>query len=249
MTGRESQILCGLFLSKYNEQGLVALGFESFAEAYNVLGSALSVPPATIKNYRDELDPYFPNRRKGWYQRPLRKHCEAVLTQYGDLPLSELTLIIKTLFDPVADLFEDASRHDDEQDEAGHSPFAKRLVTGRAAEGFFRTNYHTHQELSGGSLIDTTQTGCGFDFRINFSDRAIFYAVEVKGLFDSSGNIMLTEKEHRRADQFRDRYLLYVVRNFREVPFASIWRDPLNCDLKWDLLSQQQTINSWRTGL
>src|SRR2546421_11171852 len=103
MTARESQILCGLFLSKYNEQALAALGFESFAEAYNVLGSALTVPPATIKNYRDELDPYFPNLRKGWHQRPLRKHCEAALKRYGDLPLPELAVIIKTLFDPVAD--------------------------------------------------------------------------------------------------------------------------------------------------
>ena len=248
MTARESQILCGLFLSKYNEEALANLGFESFAEAYNVLGSALDVPPATIKNYRDELDPYFPNRRKGWYQRPLRKHCEGVLKQYGALPLPELVVIVKTLFDPVADLFEDADASD-EKDVDGHSPFAKRLVTGRAAEGYFRTNYHTHQDLSGGLLIDTTETGCGFDFRINFSDRPTFYAVEVKGLFDSSGNLMLTEKEHRRAEQLRDRYFLYVVRNFREIPFASIWRDPLNSDLRWNFLSQQQTVNSWRTGL
>jgi hypothetical protein len=98
-------------------------------------------------------------------------------------------------------------------------------------------------------LVDTTKTGCGFDFRINFSDRATFYAVEVKGLFDTGGSIMLTEKEHYRAQQLRDRYFLYVVRNFRDNPFTSVWRDPLNSELKWDLVSQQQTINSWRTGL
>jgi hypothetical protein len=244
MGGRESQILCGLLLSKYNEKALASLGFESFAEAYNVLGSALNVRPATIKNYRDELDPYFPNRRKGWYQRPLRKHCETVLKEYGDLPLSKLVIIVKTLFDPVADLVESA-----EEEEAEPSAFAKRLVTGQAAEGYFRTNYETHEALVGGLLVDTTKTGCGFDFRINFSDRAMFYAVEVKGLFDSGGSIMLTEKEHSRAQQLRNRYFLYVVRNFRDIPFASVWRDPLNSQLKWDLVSQQQTINSWRTGV
>jgi len=216
MTARESQILCGLLLSKYNEQALAALGFESFAEAYNVLGSALSVSPATIKNYRDELDPYFPNRRRGWHQRPLRLHCKAVLEEYGGMVLPELAMLVKTLFDPTADLLETEPQQEYAEETALSSSFAKRLITGRAAEGFFRANYDGHEEWRGGSLVDTTSTGCGFDFRINFADTASFHAIEVKGLFDSRGNIMLTEKEHRRADQFRDRYFLYVVRNFRE---------------------------------
>ena len=248
MTARESQILCGLFLSKYNEQALAALDFESFAEAYNVLGSALSGSPATIKNYRDELDPYFPNRRRGWHKRPLRAHCKAVLKEYGAMSLAELAAIVKTLFDPVADLFEEDLAREDEED-IDQSSFAKRLITGRAAKGFFRTNYDRHEEWRGGILVDTTSTGCGFDFRINFADSSAFYAVEVKGMFDSRGSIMLTEKEHRRADQLHDHFFLYVVRNFRETPFASVWRDPLNADLEWELLTQQQTINSWRTGL
>jgi Domain of unknown function (DUF3883) len=248
MTARESQILCGLFLSKYNEQALGALGFESFAAAYNVLGSALTVSPATIKNYRDELDPHFPNRRRGWHQRPLRLHCKAVLEKYGELSLPELATLVKTLFDPAADLFE-TEPEQEYADGTGQTSFAKRLITGRAAEGFFRANYGRHEQWRGGNLVDTTSTGCGFDFRINFAETASFHAVEVKGLFDSRGNIMLTEKKHRRADQFRDRYFLYVVRNFKEIPVASIWRDPLNSDLKWDLVSQQQVIKSWRTGL
>lgn len=52
------------FLSKYDEQGLVALGFESFAEACSVLGLALNVPLAILKNHRNELDPSFPNRSR-----------------------------------------------------------------------------------------------------------------------------------------------------------------------------------------
>ena len=248
MTARESQILCGLFLSKYNEQALAALGFESFAEAYNVLGAGLSVSPATIKNYRDELDPYFPNRRRGWHKRPLRPHCKAVLAEYGKMSLLKLASIVKALFDPTADLIDEEDKQEGVE-AFDESSFAKRLITGRAAEGFFRVNYGRHEEWRSGSIVDTTSTGCGFDFRINFSDQAIFHAVEVKGLFDAGGSLMLTEKEHRRANQLRDRYFLYVVRNFREAPYASIWRDPLNSDLKWDLLSRPQIINSWRTGL
>jgi hypothetical protein len=171
-----------------------------------------------------------------------------VLKDYGAMPLGELSAIVRTLFDPVADLFEEELAQEDKED-IGQSSFAKRLVTGRAAEGFFRANYDRQEQWRGGSLIDTTATGCGFDFRINFENSSAFHAVEVKGMFDSCGSIMLTEKEHLRAGQLRDRFFLYVVRNFRKTPFASVWRDPLNAELEWELLSQQQTVNSWRTGL
>ncbi len=58
-------MLAGLYLSKFDALGLKRLGFKSFAEAFNVIGYAVGAPPASIKNYRDEFDPLFPNRRKG----------------------------------------------------------------------------------------------------------------------------------------------------------------------------------------
>jgi hypothetical protein len=54
---REKLILTGLYLSKYDSAGLKKLGFESFIEAFNVIGYALGGKPASIKNYRDEFDP------------------------------------------------------------------------------------------------------------------------------------------------------------------------------------------------
>ena len=61
---REKLILVGLYLSKYDSLGLKRLGFSSFVEAFNVIGYALGSKPASIKNYRDEFDPLFPNRRQ-----------------------------------------------------------------------------------------------------------------------------------------------------------------------------------------
>ena len=63
ISSREKLILTGLFLSKYDKLGLRRLGFETFLEAFNVVGYALGGKPASIKNYRDEFDPLFPNRR------------------------------------------------------------------------------------------------------------------------------------------------------------------------------------------
>jgi len=70
---RDKQIICGLFLSKFDKSAIKKLGFESFTEAFNTLGYSLGARPASIKNYRDELDPYFPNDRRGWHKRP----CES----------------------------------------------------------------------------------------------------------------------------------------------------------------------------
>jgi hypothetical protein len=82
---REKLILAGLYFSKYDSVGLKKLGFGSFLEAFNVIGYALGAKPASIKNYRDEFDPLFPNRRKGWHKRPTRDYCLRVFKQYQDL--------------------------------------------------------------------------------------------------------------------------------------------------------------------
>ena len=46
---REKLILAGLYLSKYDSLGLKRLGFESFAEAFNVIGYAMGSRPGSIK--------------------------------------------------------------------------------------------------------------------------------------------------------------------------------------------------------
>ena len=206
------------------------------------------MPPSTIKNYRDELDPYFPNGRKGWHQRPLRRHCSDVLEKFGDASLDKLARLVKSFFDPNWDLDDvDDDKRGSSEMPLEESPFAKRLVTGRAAEGFFRLNYRAQEELASGTLIDTTLLGCGFDFRINFEGPRDFYAIEVKGMFNDKGGLLLTEKEFHLANKLKDRYFLYVVRNFRESPYASVWRNPLNTEIDWELREEQITVSSWRT--
>src|SRR6266853_1392475 len=93
---REKLILVGLYLSKYDSLGLKALGFESFVEAFNVVGYALGSRPASIKNYRDEFDPLFPNGRKGWRKRQIRRYCLRMFEEYKNLDLESFTDLIKS---------------------------------------------------------------------------------------------------------------------------------------------------------
>jgi hypothetical protein len=133
---REKLILAGLFLSKYDAVGLKRLGFESFLEAFNVIGYALGAKPASIKNYRDEFAPLFPNRRKGWHKRSTREYCLKVYREYKGLDLDAFTGLVKSFVGFDENVWSEVRTKDERED--GASLFAKRLITGLAAERYLK---------------------------------------------------------------------------------------------------------------
>src|ERR1700677_804529 len=128
---REKLILTGLYLSKYDSVGLKKLGFESFLEAFNVIGYALGQKPASVKNYRDEFDPLFPNKRRGWHNRPTRGYCLKVFTAYKNLDIETFADLIKSFAGYDESTWSELQPESEKPD--GESSFAKRLITGLAA--------------------------------------------------------------------------------------------------------------------
>ena len=98
MDARDKSIITGLYLSKYSQDGLNKLGFKSFQEAFNVLGFSLGSKPASLKNYRDEFDPLFPNNRKGWHKRDTREYCKKYFDEYKNVEFLTFTNLIKSFF-------------------------------------------------------------------------------------------------------------------------------------------------------
>ena len=245
LSPREKAILAGLYLSKFDSEGLRQLGFDSFIQAFNVIGSALGVQPASVKNYRDEFDPLFPNRRKGWHKRPIRDYCKAIYVSFGGLSLKDFTILLKRIIYKEHDL--DVLMEEVERKQGEDQSFAKRLITGQAAEQYFRARYKEIGVFKDFELEDTTKLGCGFDFRL-FSS-STFYGIEVKGLSESNGSIALTGKEYSVASLLRRRFFLFVVKNFKENPFHELYRDPLNGPLVFDRLEQRIVQVSWTTRL
>lgn len=152
------------------------------------------------------------------------------------MPLKEFAVLLKSLICERGpnDILTDESEFDWETE----SSFAKRLITGQAAEKYFEVIHPTLPTLSDYTLENVTDLGCGFDFRLRKSMSADFLAVEVKGLNDTNGKITLTDKEHRVAGLLSQRFYLFVVRNFREKPFHTIYCNPLKSDL---IFSRQET--------
>jgi hypothetical protein len=228
---REKLILVGLYLSKYDSLALRQLGFGSFVEAFNVIGYALGSKPASIKNYRDEFDPLFPNRRKGWHKRSTRGYCQQVLEQYNSLDLQSFTGLVKSFVGYDENLSSELRPQG--RSRSRQSYFAERLITGLAAERYFESVHPNLSQFKGYSLQNTTRLGCGFDFRLEPTIGGDFLAVEVKGLKDMTGTLSLTPKEHETASLLGERFFLVVVRNFRESPSHQIFRNPLSSSLRF----------------
>lgn len=251
MTQRDKQIICGLFLSKFDQEGLKHLGFNSFLEAFNALGCSLGARPASIKNYRDEFDPFFPNTRQGWHKRPLRIHCRRVMELFGHVTMQELGDVLSafSLASERAETLPELSHLLNAADSGPQSPFAKRLITGRAAEKYFSANFETVPQFAGGELIDTSLWGCGFDFKLSFQGDRPYDAVEVKGLREKSGQIQMTDLEYRVSDLLKDRYFLVVVRNFEESPYISVIQNPLGTSLQFTRQSRHEIRLTWSTTI
>lgn len=243
ISSRTKLVLTGLYLAKYDSIGLRHLGFRSFAEAYNVIGYALSSKPASIKNYRDEFDPRFENQRKGWHKRPIREYCLKVFEEYKSLDIELFTGLIKS-FAGYDENLSSETRAKDESEESA-SGFAKRLITGLAAERYFESIQPTLPEFRGLQLENTTRLGCGYDFRLHASAHDRFLAVEVKGLRELTGGLSLTPREYEAATAMQDRFYLFVVKNFQKSPLHEIFPNPLSSRLEFTRSERITVQVSW----
>lgn len=243
-TIRDKAILIGLYLAKYDKKGIEILGFSGFAEAFNILGLSIGAKPASLKNYRDEFDPLFPNERMGWRNRPIRDYCKVFYDEFSGLDFKSFNKLIKSFvlkdFD-VEEIVERVEKKDKTE------TVAKRLVTGEAAEEYFKKNYRNVSDFNQFELKDTTNLACGFDFKL--SNNSYFYCVEVKGLSGSSGSVSLTEKEFDIAKTYTKQFCLFVVLNFAEKPYHNYIYDPLNSQLKFKKIERQVTQTNYTTTI
>jgi len=247
MATRQKLILSGLYLSKYDLLGVKKLGFDSFVEAFNVIGYALGSRAASIKNYRDEFDPLIPtNPRKGWHRRPIRDHILATFEEYNGLDFDSFTGLVESFFG-----FDENARSrivPPEQQDEGPSSFAQRLITGLAAEQYFESVHADLPEFKDYLAENTTRFGCGYDFRLRKDpSQEDFLAVEVKGLKEQTGSLLMTPKEHDVALAMKERFFLFVVRNFRETPSHEVFQNPLYCDLRFRRIERVTVQVSWLT--
>ncbi len=230
---RDKAVLMGLFISKFNKQALDSFGFTTLKEAYNVFGYSVKIPPTSIKLYQQEFDPYFPNGRKGWHKRELREYCSEIMEKVNNLSFDDFHRLIDSF---VLDEFVDIKDIKFSKRQTKERKFqTSRQLTGKAAEEYFVMNYPNISPFQNYVLTDTTNMGCGFDYKLSLD--ADNYYVEVKGINERQGNVLMTEKEYNMAEDLQERYCLFVVSNFKEKPIHQMFFNPIHCG---DLLFQRQ---------
>lgn len=224
---RDHAIIIGLYLSKFDKRGLSALGFNTFNQAFNVLGYSIGIKPTSIKLYRDEFDSCFPNKRTGW-KRKIRSYCKEYKDKFIAVSFEQFTDIIKSFL--LKDYEAERIIRRAQKKDLSNS-IVKRLITGKAAEEYFKMNYLTVEQFKNHELKDMTNFACGFDFCL--SQKNSFYYVEVKGLNLSKGQILMTDKEFKTAKNLNKNYCLFIVKNFAKKPRHDIFFNPVRSVLNF----------------
>jgi hypothetical protein len=221
-------MICGYFLSRFDQIAYESLGYETQQATHDALGKALGVPPESIKNWRDEFDPVHDNPRLGWRGREMYPSRRRTIEALGDRDHNELLWLIKAILTESAgtnaDVLVSAIGDVDSRDAKGSGGYGLRGPTGVKAEKAFEQHHAKHGAPSVGRLVDRRHEQCGYDYEIVGDYTSVY--VEVKGLGGDAGGVTFTDKEWSTSQTLGDQYFLAVVRRVGTEPEVSIIQNP-----------------------
>jgi len=215
------------YLARFNDVAYKNLGYKYKTKAHSELAAKLGVKPTTLKNMRDEFDPVF-GHRVGWYQRPMIPSRIKVLQALENLDENHINDIVKDILN--GEIIHNSEIHDflikllDQDTKPPKKKYILRGPTGKAAENYFINFYQQNKKPVNAKLHDFREYGVGYDFKIVSNTKGYF--IEVKGLSDSSGGILFTDKEWKVASEQREKYFLVIVKNLKNVPEIQFIKDP-----------------------
>ncbi len=227
----ELALIVAYYLSRLDKKGYSLLGYKNFDEATKGVGTILGVNHNTVRNMRDEFDPYHQNTRIGW-KRELRGSRQKILQAFQDTDDETLLEIVKEVlfnkeFNKTEEYQDIHALFNDEKNKTSVKksiPFILRGPTGRRAEEFFVEYFkNTHKPVDG-TIIDRRDQGCGYDFEIK-NERGPFF-IEVKGLAADTGGILFTNKEWQTAIKSKDKYFLVLIRNLAQAAEIKFIQNP-----------------------
>lgn len=215
-------IVIGYAMSRLDRFYLTSRGYSGWEQAYSDAANVLTKPPSTFKNLRDEFDPIHANPRQGWHNREMRASRQRVLDELSDVSDDALMELVDRILKCDEDAIVTAINSLTARNHVAYN-VAQRLLTGRLAEEFFLVNSMSLINVSNDHLIDLRQAGCGYDFGVQ---HRLEWAIEVKGLSDTKGNVQFTDREWSEAKLRRENYWIIIVANLPTRPIPKVIRDP-----------------------
>lgn len=166
---------------------------------------------------------FFPNKRKGWWQKgDAYIHRKLWIDSlFENESVKGFSHIVKLFLQEqygVKDLGITPNAYLKTQ-------YKSMQETGLEAESYFLNHYKNIKIFSCGHLKDMRLFGDGYDFYIQTNKRA--FLVEVKGIREKQGPLRLTQKEYEQAQTYSHDYVLVVVLNLSEKPHLLSIANPL----------------------
>jgi hypothetical protein len=216
--------LIGYGLAKFDNEFIIQFGFLTKTDFYNYCVSiGLAETTGVVKNRMDLFDPFFPNKRKGWWQKGdtyiHRKHL--IDNLFGDVSVVEYIEIVKMYLEKSFDIVSSNM----ELKPIIKSRFRQLQETGLESELFFINNYNNISIFNGAVLDDARLYGDGYDFQMSVDSN--HYLAEVKGIRASKGRFRLTENEYKKAQEYQDNYIITVVSNLNNIPKFLVIDNPI----------------------
>lgn len=231
--------LIGYGMAKFGNEFIREFGFSTKSAFYQFcVENRVADTPGTIKNRMDLFDYFFPESgRKGWWQKgDAYIHRKIYIDSlFGKEDVKGFANIVKLYLKEnlnvrTASIIESP---------INKTRFKRMQETGLEAELFFINNYDAVDIFRGGSLEDARLYGDGYDFQISLANK--FLLAEVKGLRGVSGGIRFTENEYKKANEYKDEYVLSVVLNLNELPSIKVIVNPVkNLEFRKIKITQKQ---------
>ncbi len=232
--------LLGYGLAKFDNDFIKEFNFNTktaFFEYFKEVG--LVKTPSVVKNRMDLFDPFFPNNRKGWWQKGDTYIHRKILIDnlFGKENVEEFANIVK-LF--LKDKYGINNLHKQIKPIL-KSRYKLMQETGMEAELFFLNNYKQIHKFKYGILEDARLYGDGYDFQIDV--KKDIFLTEIKGIRDNVGNFRLTEKEYLKAKEYQENYIIIAVLNLNSKPMFSTVSNPLQkLRFKEKVIKRKDTI-------
>lgn len=207
--------LLGYGLAKFDNAFIHQFGFKTksaFFDYFVKLGVVET--GSVVKNRMDLFDPFFPNPRKGWWQKGDAYIHRKILIDslFGDENVEGFANIVKLFLKEYFGAEEISVK----VKPIVKSRFQKMQETGLEAELYFMRNFSQIDLFRNGIIEDARLYGDGYDFQIDVNFNS--FLAEVKGIRNKIGEFRLTENEFKKAEEYQDFYIVTLVTNLNDVP-------------------------------
>lgn len=229
--------LIGYGLSKFNNEFIKEFGFNTKSAFFKYfVDIGLVKTSSVVKNRMDLFDPFFSNKRKGWWQKGDAYIHRKILIDslFGNENCKGYANIVKLFLKEnykLKDIFVEVKP-------IVKSRFKKLQETGLEAELYFLNNYQSIEIFKNGIIEDARLFGDGYDFQVSFDDNS--YLAEVKGIRAKKGKFRLTENEYKKALEYKNDYIITLVMNLNDLPtFLTIENPIKNLTFKERIISSK----------